>query len=120
MVVQVKTERSWATVNVVSGFPGGTTTATGNRPPEINPPRAFVIPNATAFTLTASGADPDGDLIQWAFDQHDLGPAASLADPDNGQRPIFRFQAPSASPDRFFPELDALLRNASAKEKFPS
>lgn len=97
----------------------GTFTENGNRPPEVESPPTRVIPNRTAFALVASGADPDGDVILWAFDQVNFGPASSLADPDNGSSPLFRFLSPTVSPIRAFPEL-AAIDGAGSPEKFPS
>lgn len=90
--------------------PCGQVVQTGNRPPVITV-RDYVIPNGTAFTLPASGYDPDGDPIQWTFEQADLGPQAPLPNFDTGVGPQYRSRPPSLVPFRSFPKHPAAQVN---------
>jgi hypothetical protein len=83
-------------------------TPTGNNPPAVNAGADFTVPRGTPFTLTATGSDPDGDAVTYAWEQFDLGPAGP-PHTDDGQRPIFRSFPPTASPARTFPQLRHVL-----------
>ena len=82
----------------------GTTTATSNNVPTVNPGANFTIPKQTPFTLTASGADADGDALTYSWEEYDLAPSASGpqgvpagtfdVDTDGILRPLFRVYAP--------------------------
>lgn len=90
-----------------------TITPTGNQPPTIDAGNGgFTIPVSTPFELTASGNDPDGDLITYNWEQYDLGPATSggLENP-SGNQPIFRSWPAEVSPTRVFPRLSNLVNN---------
>lgn len=91
-------------------------TATGNTPPSVlvvgGP--AFNIPRNTPFSLTASGSDPNGDSVTYAWEEYDLGPSSPPdTDADGQARPLFRPFNPTASPSRTFPALTHILNNAN-------
>lgn len=95
---------------------GGTcaaTSASGNLPPTVNAGASYTIPAQTPFALTATGSDPNGDILSYCWEQYDLG-AASPPNTDNGSRPIMRSYNPTASPTRFVPRLQDLLANTSS------
>jgi hypothetical protein len=88
------------------------TTATGNSPPVVSAGPDYTIPMGTPFTLTATGADPDGDALTYSWEEMDIG-AASPPMTDDGTRPLFRSFNSVADPARFFPKLSDILNNTS-------
>lgn len=94
-----------------TGSTCGVATPTGNNPPSVDAgPGGFTIPVSTAFTLTGSGSDPDGDPLTFTYEQFDLGPSGSPNSP-SGNAPIFRFFPPVNTPTRTFPKLSDILNN---------
>jgi hypothetical protein len=67
----------------------------------------FTVPANTPFKLTGTGSDADGDALTYTWEQFDLGTASSGVSTmvDDGSRPLFRSREPSASPERYFPNL---------------
>jgi hypothetical protein len=85
-------------------------TPTGNTIPTVSAGSDLTLPAATPFTLTATGSDPDGDALTFAWEEFDLG-AAGPPNTDNGNRPIFRTYDPDTDPgpSRTFPQLQYIL-----------
>ena len=100
-----------------------TPVANTNRPPTVSAGPDYVIPRNTPFTLTASGRDPDGDLLTYTWDQFDytanigaLGTVAGklgLAAVDDPDAPLFRSRQPRLAPSRTFPDLRYVLNNGN-------
>ena len=90
------------------------TTATGNSPPTVSAGANFTIPRSTPFTLTATGADANGDSLTYTWEQMNLG-GSTNSNPytDDGTRPLFRSFNPSSSSERTFPRLSSLLTNTN-------
>ncbi len=96
-------------------------TVLANNIPVANAGSDYVIPANTPFTLTGSGTDADSDALTYLWEERDLGPAAALSAPDDGQIPLFRVWTPTTSPSRTFPRWSRLLSNTTEDaEKLPS
>lgn len=72
----------------------------------------FTIPISTPFRLNAIGTDEDGDDMTYCWEQYDIGPSSTLGSP-MGDAPLFRSYSPTTDSTRFFPNLGAILNNAS-------
>lgn len=116
-----------------------TATATNNTAPVVNANPcggAYSIPQGTAFTLTGSGVDANGDVISYSWEQYDedgfvndnvfnqaqdaptqgfigaVAAASSIA-------PLFRSYPPTTSPSRTFPNINSVVLNAYATDFEP-
>ena len=91
----------------VTGATGGSCPdilPTNNTAPQVDPLPNYSIPIGTAFELTATATDPDGDALTYTWEQFDnvLG-GAMPPEGTNVDGPLFRSLEPSASPTRRFP-----------------
>ncbi len=91
-----------------------TITPTNNHLPTITDEYidGFTIPINTPFRLSASASDEDGDALTYCWEQFDTGPSSQLGNP-TGDAPLFRSYPPVEDSTRYFPNLGALLNNAS-------
>jgi hypothetical protein len=79
----------------------GTATKTGNTPPTVYAGPDYTIPRGTAFKLTAAGADTDGDVVTYSWEQVDLAPLCALP-PYDGFGPLYFSDVPTLNPSRTF------------------
>ncbi len=87
-------------------------TATGNNEPTANAGADYIIPKSTAFVLTGTGSDPDGDAITYLWEQYDLGAATSAPPVSTATTgPLYRSRLPSTSNNRYFPLLSSVVAN---------
>lgn len=95
----------------------GTALTLGNSTPQAVAGRDYVIPANTPFALNGAGSDLDGNALLYNWEQIDLGTESSSAASmiDDGTRPLFRFVAPTPSPERILPSLPSLLSGTLAK-----
>lgn len=88
-----------------------------NNPPVINAGLDYTIPISTAFVLTGTGSDPEGDTITYTWEQFDSATSStttnsnSVAYPTKPDGPLFRSVIPGSSPVRYMPVLNTVLQN---------
>jgi hypothetical protein len=101
-------------VNYTNNGPGNgcpVVTATGNSAPTVETGNAgLTIPARTPFILSGVASDPDGDPIQYSWEEFDLGPAGHPNTP-SGNAPIFRSFVPTNDEWRMFPKLSNVRNN---------
>ncbi|MBK8464842.1 MAG: hypothetical protein IPL32_03345 [Chloracidobacterium sp.] len=94
-------------------------TASGNTLPVVTGPGNFTIPKNSAFALTASATDANGDTLTYDWEEYDLQSSGSgtsavpNTDSDGIAKPILRTYSPTTSGTRFFPSLTYILNNAN-------
>lgn len=86
----------------------GAQSQTGNAAPVVSAGPDYTIPRGTAFTLTASASDIDGDPLTYCWEQFDLGSLGSDA-ASNADGPLFRSRPPTLSPSRTLPQLSDIV-----------
>lgn len=88
----------------------GTVSPTGNNYPLVTAPAQFTIPLRTPFALTATGSDPDGDVVTYMWEQNDRGATTGTALTSNTKAngPLFRQFGTAANVSA----TDALLYNS--------
>ena len=83
----------------------------GNAVPTADAGADYTIPKGTAFVLTGTGTDPNGDPLTYLWEQYDntnnTQPPVSTATVG----PVYRSLTPTASPSRYFPALSSVLAN---------
>ncbi len=71
----------------------------------------YTIPKSTAFVLTGTGTDPDGDPITYLWEQLDntsnTQPPVSTATAG----PVYRSYFATSSPSRYFPMMSSVMAN---------
>jgi subtilisin-like proprotein convertase family protein len=86
-----------------------------NSPPIINAGLDYTIPKGTAFILTGTGSDPNGDIITYTWEQNDAATTAnkenSLAVSTKPDGPLFRSLYPTINPIRYMPSYSNVLSN---------
>ncbi|WP_411029685.1 reprolysin-like metallopeptidase [Spongiimicrobium sp. 3-5] len=81
-----------------------------NNAPIVDPIGNYIIPKSTAFVLSASATDVDGDILTYAWEQIDDGVVTNTSfGPTNPSGANFRSQRPSLSPQRYFPQLSSVI-----------
>lgn len=86
-------------------------TSNNNGVPTADAGADFSIPKGTAFVLTGTGTDPNGDPITYLWEQYDntnnTQPPVSTATAG----PVYRSLTPTTSPSRYFPVLSSVVAN---------
>ncbi len=84
-----------------------------NSKPTVNGGADRVIPKSTPFTLTAVGSDPNGNALTYNWEQMDNQSSTQPPVATSTGGPNFRSFTAISSPERTFPELDAILSNST-------
>lgn len=87
------------------------TTTSGNSAPVVTGSANYVVPKNTAFQLTGSAIDANGDPLTYQWEEADA--ASSSGNWNAGTKPFFRSYAPTTSPTRSFPKLSSVLAGVS-------
>jgi subtilisin-like proprotein convertase family protein len=86
-----------------------------NRPPVISAGPDWTIPKGTAFKLTGTGSDINGDTITYCWEEDDSATtqdgALSIAFPTKTDGPLFRSKYPSGSAIRYMPAFSDVISN---------
>lgn len=96
-------------------------TSNGNEAPSAYAGLDYTIPYGTAFVLTGTGTDPDGDELSYLWEQTDTQSNTQPPSATATNGPVFRSYSPVLLPSRYFPKLDYIVANNLAPkwEKIP-
>jgi subtilisin-like proprotein convertase family protein len=83
--------------------------ASGNTAPVVSAGSSFTIPNGTAFRLTGSATDANGDALTYCWEQYNNNVSTQPPVSTSSSGPNFRSVTPSTSPTRFFPRFQDVL-----------
>jgi subtilisin-like proprotein convertase family protein len=109
-ILQMQTNLNLAAHNCSTNVPLAGTNAT----PVVSAGADYTIPNGTAFILTGTGSDADGDILSYVWEQNDNATAAvtgenSVAYGEKTVGPNWRTFLPTSTPVRILPQLSAVL-----------
>lgn len=94
---------------------------TGNSNPTVSGGADFTIPKSTYFALTATGSDPQNDVLTYCWEQMDPEFATMPPVSTSAGGPLFRTFEGTTSPTRYFPRLSDIVNNANPTwEKLPA
>jgi subtilisin-like proprotein convertase family protein len=87
-----------------------------NRAPIVDAGIDYTIPISTPFVLTGTASDPDGNTLNFCWEQNDSATSAqtqanSPASPLKSAGPNWRSYTPVAVPERYFPPLTRVAGN---------
>jgi hypothetical protein len=104
-----------------SGNGCANTTSTGNNPPVLGTmPTTATLPISTPFALTGTATDPNGDVLTYCWEQHDVGPQGNPNSP-TGNAPLFRSFNPVSEGTRVFPKWSDIINNTQTLgERLPT
>jgi len=93
-------------------------TATGNSIPTVNAGLDYTIPKSTAFVLTGTATDANGDALTYCWEQFDNASstatgANSAASATRTTGPTFRSYNPTTNTFRYFPIMASTLTGAT-------
>ena len=99
-----------------------TITDLGNTVPTVSAGNNYTIPISTPFVLTATGSDPDGDVLSYAWEQMDnVGSENQPPEPTNDDGPMFRTLDPTTDNKRYLPSLTNVISGTDSDwEVLPS
>ncbi|WP_312766357.1 reprolysin-like metallopeptidase [Epilithonimonas sp.] len=98
--------------NITTGTGSGCAvkTANNNQVPVIQALTNYSIPYGTAFVLTGTATDPDGDALTYLWEQTNTRTSTTSTAPTATQTSgsVFRSYTPTASTSRYFPVMSAV------------
>lgn len=102
--------------------PVSTNISANNAAPTVNAGLDFVIPISTPYVLTAIGADANaGNALTYSWEQFDDGAGstgtASSASATKTVGPNFISWDATASPSRYFPQIESIVANATTTDQ---
>ncbi|UFK98207.1 zinc-dependent metalloprotease [Kaistella faecalis] len=88
----------------------GEKTPNNNQVPVVQPLANYTIPAGTAFVLTGTASDPDGDAVTYLWEQTDTRTSTTSTEPSPTQTngAVFRSVTPTTSPQRYFPMMASI------------
>ena len=89
-------------------------TANNNTVPTADAGADYTIPFGTAFVLTGTGSDSDGDAMTYLWEQTDVATLANSPQPPVATSTlgtVFRSFTPTTSPQRYFPTMSSIANN---------
>jgi len=89
-------------------------TANNNNTPVADAGLDYTIPYGTAFVLTGSGSDPDGDAVTYLWEQTNTASITANPQPPTAttvQGTVFRSYNPKTTPERYFPDMSYIAGN---------
>lgn len=89
-------------------------TSNSNAVPTADAGPDYTIPSGTAFVLTGTGTDADGDALTYLWEQTDAATLANSPQPPvatSTQGTVFRSFTPTASSQRYFPAMASVANN---------
>lgn len=84
-------------------------TSNGNSVPIVSAGNDYSIPKGTAFVLTATASDPDGDPITYLWEQVNNQSSTQPPVSTSTGGPNYRSLLPTSSPVRYFPAFSSVL-----------
>jgi subtilisin-like proprotein convertase family protein len=89
-------------------------TILSNQTPTVNAGSDYIIPKSTAFVLSGTASDPNGDALTYCWEQNDSADSSeinknSMAYAAKLNGPNFRSFLPSNSTNRYFPALSRVM-----------
>lgn len=97
--------------NYVSSQTCGALTPITNTPPQVAALPTKTIPKGTAFALTATASDAEGNPLTYTWEQFDATPTpVTDVTVNNTRGPKFRSIQGTGNPTRYFPKQDLVLK----------
>lgn len=88
-------------------------TPTGNTIPTASAGSDFTVPKSTPFMLTGTSTDPDGDALNYIWEQMDNQTTAAAPSATKTTGVNFRSWVPVTTPTRYFPRMQSVLAGAT-------
>lgn len=106
----VSVNQMYNNISIGVGATCGVSTANNNQVPVIQPLSNYTIPNGTAFVLSGTATDPDGDALTYLWEQTNVRTTTTSTAPSPTQTTgaVFRSFTPKTTGERYFPVMTAV------------